>query len=84
MAQAVVLQSDILAKDLASIDIFWTDSLLQQERYQASYSSQIHEVVENIKRKPNVTVESSTETSTHSSRIDSSGVKYNQRNLNER
>jgi len=84
MAQAVVLQSDILAKDLSSIDTFWTDSLRTQERYQTSYSSQIHEVVENIKRKPNMTVES-TETSSHPTRImDSSGIKYNQRSLNER
>ena len=83
MAQAVVLQYDILSKDLSSIDIFWADSLRSQERYQASYSSQIHEVIENIKRSPNETSEISTEADNHP-RVDPSVVKYNQRILNER
>ena len=53
MAQAVVLQSEILAKDVSAIDALWIDALKNQERFQFSYSAKIHELVEAIKRRQN-------------------------------
>lgn len=51
MAQAVALQSEILAKDLTSIDALWVDAHRSQERYQASYSARLNELIEASKRK---------------------------------
>nr|CAG4641488.1 EOG090X01SN [Eurycercus lamellatus] len=51
MAQAVALQSEILAKDIASIDTLWVDAHRSQERYQVSYLARVHELIEVAKRK---------------------------------
>ncbi len=51
MAQAVVLQAEILAKDVSAIDALWVDTLKNQERFQFSYSTKLHELVEAIKRR---------------------------------
>ena len=51
MAQAVVLQAEILAKDVSAIDALWVDTLKNQERFQFSYSNKLHELVEVIKRR---------------------------------
>jgi hypothetical protein len=53
MAQAVVLQAEILAKDVSAIDALWVDTLKNQERFQFSYSTKLHELVEAIKRRQN-------------------------------
>jgi len=50
MAQAIVLQSEILAKDLTVINGQWMDALRNQERYQVSYQSKMHELIETTKR----------------------------------
>lgn len=51
MAQAVILQAEILAKDVSAIDVLWIDALKNQERFQLSYSSKIHELFEAVKRR---------------------------------
>lgn len=51
MAQAIVLQEEILAKDISTIDVLWVDSLKNQERLQLSYNAKIHEIIEGIKRR---------------------------------
>ncbi|KAK4024577.1 hypothetical protein OUZ56_010000 [Daphnia magna] len=51
MAQAVILQTEILAKDVSAIDALWVDTLKNQERFQVSYSNKIHELFEAVKRR---------------------------------
>lgn len=51
MAQAIALQSEILAKDVSSIQSLWVDAHRSQERYQASYSARLNELIESLKRK---------------------------------
>nr|CAG4649967.1 EOG090X01SN [Sida crystallina] len=50
MAQAIVLQTEILAKDVAVINNQWVDNMRNQERYQVSYLSKIHELIDMSKR----------------------------------
>lgn len=54
MAQAVVLQSQILSKDLTVIETSWVETHRGQERYHASYTTKIHELIEATKRKVNL------------------------------
>lgn len=51
MAQAVALQSEILLKDVVSIDTLWVDAHKSQDRYQTSYFSRLQELIEAAKRK---------------------------------
>jgi|688.fasta_scaffold909772_2 hypothetical protein len=51
MAQAVVLQAEILEKDVSAIDAIWLDTLKNQERFQFSYSTKLHELVDAMKRR---------------------------------
>ena len=54
MAQAVVLQNEILAKDVSVIDAAWIETIRGLERYQGSYSTKIHELIEMTKRRPSL------------------------------
>merc|ERR1712071_483455 len=54
MAQAVVLQSEILAKDLSGIETSWIETRRGQERYHALYTSKVDELVEVSQRRTNV------------------------------
>lgn len=51
MAQAVVLQTEILAKDVSVVDALWIDGLKNQDRCQMSYIGKIHELIDASKRK---------------------------------
>lgn len=84
MAQAVVLQSEILAKDVSSIDALWVDALKNQERFQFSYSAKIHELVEAVKRRqsfPIIGEIASAEPKVTADEV--TDCKYNHRNINQ-
>ena len=51
MAQAVVLQAEILEKDVSAIDAIWLDTLKNQERFQFLYSTKLHELADAMKRR---------------------------------
>jgi len=51
MAQAVVLQSQILGKDLTVIETSWIETHRGQERYHASYTTKVHELIDASKRR---------------------------------
>ena len=60
MAQAIVLQTEILGKDVLAISSLWVDALRSQERYQVSYLSKIHELIDSSKRQRQNQVNAST------------------------
>ena len=51
MAQAVVLQTEILANDVSAVDVIWMEVLKNQERLQSSYHSKTNELVDTFKRR---------------------------------
>nr|CAG4640658.1 EOG090X01SN [Eulimnadia texana] len=50
MAQAVVLQAEILRKDVTALEIQWEETSRNQERYHVSYMAKLHETTETWKR----------------------------------
>lgn len=83
MAQAVVLQTEILAKDVSAVDTIWVDAIKSQERNQLSYTTKTYEIVEAVKKKKNFqgeTVHSEPKVAVADRLIDG---KFNNRNINE-
>nr|CAG4649122.1 EOG090X01SN [Scapholeberis mucronata] len=56
MAQAVVLQTEILSKDVSTLEVLWEEVSKNQERLQASYFSKLTELLDVLKGKHNNTI----------------------------
>lgn len=76
MAQAVVLQTEILAKDVSTLELLWGEVSKNQERLQASYFSKLTELLEVLKGKSNNTISYA--------QVDEESKTYETSNLNNK
>nr|CAG4650767.1 EOG090X01SN [Simocephalus serrulatus] len=84
MAQAIVLQTEILAKDVSAIDTIWVDALKNQERNQLSYTTKTYEIVEAIKRRQHFHEGETSPSEPKAIIADKiTDGKYNNKNINE-
>ena len=83
MAQAVALQSEILAKDVSSIEALWMDAHRSQERYQTSYSARLHELIEAVKSRKNPSASVATGQQPPSSKQSTRKTKDHHKDINE-